>query len=417
MIVLLNHLIVTTMASLLFRNIKSLVGIRDKSEIKVSGSAMRILPMIDNAFLLVENGLIKSFGEDKDAPEHAEEIIDATGKFLLPTWCDSHSHIVYAGNRESEFVDKINGLSYEEIAAKGGGILNSAATLSNTSEQELFEQATKRLEEVRSLGTGAIEIKSGYGLSKVAEMKMLRVIRRLKETSSVTIKSTFLGAHAIPLAYKQNPDAYVNELISWLPEIAGEELADFIDVFCETNYFTVAHLEQILEVGVKFGLQGKVHVNQFSSLGGIAAAVKHKARSVDHLEVMSEGDIQHLVNSEVMPTALPGCSLFLGIPYTPGRAIIDVGLPLALATDFNPGSCPSGNMNLVVSLACMKIKLLPEEAINAATINGAYAMNLSNELGSITVGKKANLMLTKPVNSLASLPYYFGKQMIERVFI
>jgi imidazolonepropionase len=405
------------MASLLFRNIKSLVGIRDKSEIKVSGSAMRILPMIDNAFLLVENGLIKSFGEDKDAPEHAEEIIDATGKFLLPAWCDSHSHIVYAGNRESEFVDKINGLSYEEIAAKGGGILNSAATLSNTSEQELFEQATKRLEEVRSLGTGAIEIKSGYGLSKHAELKMLRVIRRLKETSSVTIKSTFLGAHAVPLAYKQSPDAYVKELISWLPEIVGEGLADFIDVFCETNYFTVAHLEQILEVGAKFGLQGKVHVNQFTSIGGIAAAVKHNARSVDHLEVMSEKDIQHLVNSEVMPTALPGCSLFLGIPYTPGRAIIDAGLPLALATDFNPGSCPSGNMNLVVSLGCMKIKLLPEEAINAATINGVYAMNLSNELGSITVGKKANLILTKPTHSLASLPYHFGHNLLDKVWI
>jgi imidazolonepropionase len=405
------------MASLLFRNIKSLVGIRDKSEIKVSGSPMRILPMIDNAFLLVENGLIKSFGEDKDAPEHAEEIIDATGKFLLPAWCDSHSHIVYAGNRESEFVDKINGLSYEEIAAKGGGILNSAATLSNTSELELFEQATKRLEEVRSLGTGAIEIKSGYGLSKDAELKMLRVIRRLKETSSVSIKSTFLGAHAVPMAYKQNPDAYVNELICWLPEIVGEGLADFIDVFCETNYFTAAHLEQILEVGAKFGLQGKVHVNQFTSIGGIAAAVKHNARSVDHLEVMSEKDIQHLVNSEVMPTALPGCSLFLGIPYTPGRAIIDAGLPLALATDFNPGSCPSGNMNLVVSLGCMKIKLLPEEAINAATINGAYAMNLSNELGSITVGKKANLILTKPTHSLASLPYHFGHNLLDKVWI
>jgi imidazolonepropionase len=405
------------MASLLFRNIKSLVGIRDKSEIKVSGSAMRILPMIDNAFLLVENGLIKSFGEDKDAPEHAEEIIDATGKFLLPAWCDSHSHIVYAGNRESEFVDKINGLSYEEIAAKGGGILNSAATLSNTSELELFEQATKRLEEVRSLGTGAIEIKSGYGLSKDAELKMLRVIRRLKETSSVSIKSTFLGAHAVPMAYKQNPDAYVNELICWLPEIVGEGLADFIDVFCETNYFTAAHLEQILEVGAKFGLQGKVHVNQFTSIGGIAAAVKHNARSVDHLEVMSEKDIQHLVNSEVMPTALPGCSLFLGIPYTPGRAIIDAGLPLALATDFNPGSCPSGNMNLVVSLGCMKIKLLPEEAINAATINGAYAMNLSNELGSITVGKKASLILTKPTHSLASLPYHFGHNLLDKVWI
>lgn len=405
------------MASLLFRNIKSLVGIRDKSEIKVSGSPMRILPMIDNAFLLVENGLIKSFGEDKDAPEHAEEIIDATGKFLLPAWCDSHSHIVYAGNRESEFVDKINGLSYEEIAAKGGGILNSAATLTNTSELELFEQATKRLEEVRSLGTGAIEIKSGYGLSKDAELKMLRVIRRLKETSSVSIKSTFLGAHAVPMAYKQNPDAYVNELICWLPEIVGEGLADFIDVFCETNYFTVAHLEQILEVGAKFGLQGKVHVNQFTSIGGIAAAVKHNARSVDHLEVMSEKDIQHLVNSEVMPTALPGCSLFLGIPYTPGRAIIDAGLPLALATDFNPGSCPSGNMNLVVSLGCMKIKLLPEEAINAATINGVYAMNLSNELGSITVGKKANLILTKPTHSLASLPYHFGHNLLDKVWI
>jgi imidazolonepropionase len=405
------------MASLLFRNIKSLVGIRDKNEVKVSGLAMRHLPSIDGAFLLVENGVIKSYGEDKDAPHNADEIIDATGKFVLPAWCDSHTHLVYAGNREAEFVDKINGLSYEAIAAKGGGILNSALRMSQATESELYDCAVARLEEMRNMGTGAIEIKSGYGLSKAEELKMLRVIRRLKTTTPLSIKATFLGAHAVPLEYKHNSDAYVAELIGWLPEIVGEQLADFIDVFCETNYFSVAQMEQIIEAGAKYGLAAKVHVNQFTAIGGVAAAAKHKARSVDHLEVMREEDIEALKETNVMPTALPGCSLFLSIPYTPGRAIIDAGLPLAIATDFNPGSSPSGNMNLMVSLACIKLKLLPEEALNAATLNGAFAMDMADKLGSITLGKKANLILTKPIYSLATLPYHFGHNMIDKVWL
>jgi len=405
------------MKSILFRNIKTLVGVREYGIKKVSGVEMKSLPSIEDAFLLVENGRIKAYGEDKNAPENADEIIDASERFVLPTWCDSHTHLVYAGNREAEFVDKINGLSYEAIAAKGGGILNSAEILNATDEVLLFEQAHGRLQEVCAMGTGAIEIKSGYGLNRVAELKMLRVIRRLKQESNLVIKATFLGAHAVPQAYKHNHDAYVNELISWLPEIAGEGLADFVDVFCEANYFTIAQMEKILEAGAKYGLPGKVHVNQFTSIGGVATAVKLNALSVDHLEVLTESDIDKLKGSNTMPTALPGCSLFLGIPYTPARAIINAGLPLALATDFNPGSSPSGNMNLIISLACMKMKLLPEEAINAASLNGAYAMGVEQEMGSITLGKNGAVILTKPIHSIASIPYHFGHQLVERVFI
>lgn len=379
---------------------------------------MKVLPEVTDAFLLIENGRILSYGKNESAPERAGEVIDATGKMVLPAWCDSHTHIVYAGSREAEFVGKINGLTYEEIAQRGGGILNSAALLNQTDEEELFDGAWQRLQEVEQLGTGAIEIKSGYGLSFEGEMKMLRVIRKLKEKSKLTIKATFLGAHAFPLKYKENRRGYLNLLIDeLLPKIAGEGLADFIDVFCEKGYFTVDDTEEILAAGARYGLRPKVHVNQFNIIDGVEASVKHSALSVDHLELMDENDITALKNSDTIPVALPGCSMFLRIPYTPGRKIINEGLPLALASDYNPGSCPSGNMNLVISLACINMQLTPEEAVNAATLNGAYAMGVGGELGSVTTGKKANIIITKPVPSLAYLPYAFGSSMIDRVVV
>ncbi len=406
------------MHSLLIRNIKSLYGIRRNEERLVKGEAMKVLPEIADAFLLIENGSILSYGKNESAPERADEVIDATGKLVLPAWCDSHTHIVYAGSREAEFVGKINGLTYEEIAQRGGGILNSAALLNQTDEEELFDGAWQRLQEVEHLGTGAIEIKSGYGLSFEGEMKMLRVIRKLKEKSDLTIKSTFLGAHAFPSEYKENRRGYINLLINeLLPQIANEGLADFIDVFCEKDYFTVNDTEEILAAGARYGLRPKVHVNQFNIIDGVKASVKHNALSVDHLELIDENDIAALKNSDTMPVALPGCSLFLRIPYTPARKIINEGLPLALASDYNPGSCPSGNMNLVISLACINMQLTPEEAINAATLNGAYAMAMDGEMGSVSIGKKANVLITKPVPSLAYLPYSFGSSMIERVIV
>lgn len=406
------------MKSILIRNIKSLAGIRAAGVSLVRGAEMKVLPSVDNAFVLVENGLIKAFGPAKDAPERADEIIDATGKYVLPCWCDSHTHIVYAGSRESEFADKINGLTYEEIAARGGGILNSAKRLNETSEEELFDSALQRLEEMRAFGTGAVEIKSGYGLSCEGELKMLRVIRKLKEKSPLTIKATFLGAHAYPSLFQTNHEGYLKLLIDeLLPKISAEGLADFIDVFCEVNYFSAAETDRILEAGAMHGLKPKVHVNQFNVIGGVQVSVKHQALSVDHLEHLADEDISALQHSATMPVALPGCSLFLKIPYTPARRMIDAGLPLALATDFNPGSAPSGNMNLVNALACINMNMSPEEVINASTLNGAYAMQVEQELGSITPGKKANLMLTKPVSSLAMLPYSFGSNLIERVII
>ncbi len=384
----------------------------------VCGAEMKALPGIENAFLLLEDGLIKSFGKNEDAPVRADEVIDASGRLVLPAWCDSHTHIVYAGSRENEFADRINGLSYEEIASNGGGILNSAKRLAEATEDELFDSAWLRLEEMKSYGTGAAEIKSGYGLTIEGELKMLRVIRKLKEHSDLRIKATFLGAHAFPTEYKENHDGYVDLMIRrMIPQIAGEGLADFIDVFCEQNYFSVEETDRILAAGVKYGLQPKVHVNQFNVIGGVQVSVKHGARSVDHLELVSEEDIATLKNSSAMPVALPGCSLFIKIPYTPARNIIDAGLPLALATDFNPGSAPSGNMNLVNSLACIYMNMTPEEVMNASTLNGAYAMNLEDELGSITVGKRGNLILTKPVSSLTMLPYSFGSNWVERVII
>lgn len=403
----------------LFKNIKELIQVRTEPIAFVSGKDMNILPSIKNAFLVVDNGLITDFGTMDHCPNHRfSEIIDAGGRSMLPTWCDSHTHIVYAGNRENEFVDKIKGLTYQEIANKGGGILNSAKKLQETSEDDLYQRSKVRLEEVISLGTGAIEIKSGYGLTVESELKMLRVIKRLKENYSIPIKATFLGAHAVPNEYKNNKAGYLELLINdMMPLVAKDHLADYVDVFCETGYFSVEDTARILQTGKDYGLVPKIHVNQFTSIGGVQAGVKYHALSVDHLEEISESDIESLKNTQTMPVALPGCSFFLGIPYTPARQLIDAGLPLALATDYNPGSSPSGNMNFVVSAACVKMKMTPEEAINAATINGAYAMGLEDEVGSITKGKQANLILTKPINSYGFIPYAFGNHQIETVFI
>jgi len=403
----------------LIKNIKSLLQIRDGSSDRVAGSAMQELPQIDYAFLTIEDGKIKDYGSMEDAPLAGHDhIIDATGRMVLPTWCDSHTHIVYAGDRSGEFEDRIKGMSYEEIAAKGGGILNSAKKLQQTSEDDLYQQSAERLKEVIRLGTGAVEIKSGYGLTVDAEMKMLRVIKRLKENFSIPIKATLLAAHALPTEYKGNKDGFIQLVIDELiPKVAEEGLADYVDVFCEKNYFTVADTKAVMEAGAKYGLLPKIHVNQFNAIGGVQAGVEYNAVSVDHLEVMRTEDIDALRGSQTIPVALPGCSYFLSIPYAPGRAIIDAGLPVALASDFNPGSAPSGNMNFVVSAACIKMNMVPEEAINAATINGAAAMGLSDSVGSITRGKQANLIITKPLPSIASIPYRFGSDIIDAVLI
>lgn len=400
-------------------NIKELIQIREKDIQKVSGKEMAELPLLKNAFLLIENDIIADFGLMADCPALPDaNIIDASGKVVLPTWCDSHTHLVYAGNRVQEFVDRINGLSYEEIANRGGGILNSAQKLNETSENEIYEQSKVRLEEVMKLGTGAIEIKSGYGLTVEGEIKMLRVIRRLAENYPIQIKATFLGAHAFPKEYKENHSGYIDLIIKeMLPKIAQEKLADYIDAFLETGYFSVEETERIIEAGKKYGLLSKIHVNQFTAINGIAACVKHNALSVDHLEIVTDEDIEVLKNSETMPVALPSCSYFISIPYTPARKMMKAGLPLALATDYNPGTTPSGNMNFVVATACIKMKMTPEEAVNAATINGAYAMGISATHGSITKGKKANLIITKPIHSFYQLPYEFGSNLIEKVII
>jgi len=402
----------------LFINIKELIQVRDLEFLKISGTAMKVLPTLKNAFLLVEDNTIIDYGLMQNAPNSIDNIIDCNEKMILPTWVDSHTHIVFAGNREQEFVDRIKGLTYEEIANKGGGILNSAKKLQETSFEDLYQQSAKRLEEVMTLGTGAIEIKSGYGLTVDSEIKMLSVIKKLKENYSIPIKSTFLGAHALPTEFKNNKQGYIDLIIQeMLPKITKENLVDFIDIFCEKGYFTVEDTEQILEAAKKYGLRSKIHVNQFNSIGGIKIATKHNALSVDHLEILNDDDLDYLINSETMPVALPSCSFFLGIPYTPARKIIDNGLPLALASDYNPGSTPSGNMNFVVAAACIKMKLTPEEAINAATINGAYALNISNKVGSITRGKLANFIITKEIPSYGFIPYSFGSNLIDSVFI
>ncbi len=404
---------------LLFSNIKELLQVREEKILKVSGAEMKELPSIKDAWLLVEDDKIEGYGSMDNPPDiDVDEKIDASGKIILPSWCDSHTHIVYAGNREQEFADRINGLSYEEIANRGGGILNSAKTLQETPEEEVYKQSAKRLEEVIKLGTGAVEIKSGYGLTEEAELKMLRVVKMLRENYDLPIKATFLGAHAIPKDYKERPAEYMDLVINTiLPKVAEQGLAEYIDIFCEKGYFTVEDTHKLLSAAKKYGLKPKIHVNQFNAIGGVKAGVEHNALSVDHLEVMNDEDIAVLKGTGTMPVALPSCSLFLSIPYTPARKIMEAGLPLALATDFNPGSTPSGNMNLVVSLACMKMKMTPEEAINAATINGAYAMELSKTHGSITKGKQANLIVTKEIPSYTFLPYAFGTNSIEAVYV
>lgn len=400
-------------------NIKELLQVRENNIDKVSGKDMAILPKIENAYLLIEDNLIADYGLMDNCPKiDIDETIDAQGKVVLPSWCDSHTHIVYAGNRVQEFVDRINGLSYEEIANRGGGILNSAKRVNETSEEIIYNESKARLEEIMKQGTGAVEIKSGYGLTVDGEIKMLRVIKKLSENYPIMIKSTFLGAHAFPTEYKENHSAYIDLIINeMLPKIAEENLADYIDAFLETGYFSVEETERIMIAGKKYGLTPKIHVNQFTAIDGIKACVKHEALSVDHLEIVTDEDIETLKDSITMPVALPSCSYFISIPYTPARKMMQAGLPLALATDYNPGTTPSGNMNFVVATACIKMKMTPEEAINAATINGAYAMGISETHGSITRGKRANLIITKPIVSFYQLPYEFGSNLIENVII
>jgi imidazolonepropionase len=410
------------MSRILIKNIKTLLSVYDEAPSKLSGRAMNDLPRMDNAWLAIEDGLIADYGSMADWPGISDwrglQVIEADGRLVLPAWCDSHTHIVYAGSRVSEFVDRIHGLTYEQIAARGGGILNSAALLAETPEEVLVESAFKRLQEIQAMGTGAVEIKSGYGLTLESELKMLRVIDRLKSLSPLTIKATFLGAHAIPKDYKSNPEAYIEHLINdMIPEVAAQGIAEYIDVFCEENYFSIVQTERILEAGVKHGLRPKTHVNQFNAIGGIAASVKYNALSVDHLEVLNDSDIEALMGTSAMPVALPGCSLFIKIPYTPARKIIDAGLPLALATDYNPGSAPSGNMNLVNSLACIYMGMTPNEVVNASTLNGAYAMGLEQSHGTIAIGKKANIIITEPLSETGEMMYSFGRNTIERVIL
>ena len=405
----------------LITNIQQLVNVRAQNEL-LRGKALAELPLIENAFLLIEDDIIADYGNmyelEIKVPQLPKHIIKADDQFVLPAWCDSHTHLVFAGSRESEFVDKINGLSYAEIAAKGGGILNSAQKLTDASEDELFNQAWQRLTELSKLGTGAIEIKSGYGLSVAGELKMLRVIKKLKEKSNLIIKSTFLGAHAFPLQFKDNHQGYIDSIINeMLPAIAAEKLADYIDVFCETGFFSPEEMETICRAAMQYGLQPKLHINQLNSIGGLQKAIKLKALSVDHLETMTDKDIHDLSQSKTIGTLLPTAAFFLRMPFQLARKLIDAGCAIALASDYNPGSSPSGNMNFVVALSCIQMKMLPEEAINAATINGAYAMGIKTEAGSISIGKKANLIFTKPIPSLAYLPYSFGSNLIDKVMI
>jgi len=406
-------------------NIQQLVGIREENKL-LRGGELAALPVIENAYLIIEDGMIAEYGVMREIRNLKSEsnsyrirnTINASGQFILPAWCDSHTHLVFADSREQEFVDKIKGMSYAEIAAKGGGILNSAKKLNETSEDELFNSAWTRLQEVSSLGTGAIEIKSGYGLSVEGELKMLRVIKKLKEKSSLSIKATFLGAHTYPLEYKENHQGYIDLIVTeMLPVIAKEKLADYIDVFCESGFFSPGETETICRAGMSHGLKPKIHANQLSLSGGVETGVELNAISVDHLETMNDKTIEILANSGTIGTLLPTAAFFLRMPFQPARKLIDAGCAIALASDYNPGSSPSGNMNLVIAMSCIQMKMLTEEAINAATINGAYAMELENEAGSITIGKKANLIFTKRIPSLAYLPYSFGTNLIARVMI
>lgn len=406
---------------MLITNIKGLVGVHPKEKLNLRGSELASLPVLENAWLLQENGLIKDFGLMSEIPSailHLPSSVDATGKFVFPSWCDSHTHIVFAAPREEEFVMKIAGKTYEDIAAAGGGILNSARKLELATEDELFESASLRLKDMIRQGTGALEIKSGYGLTVASELKMLRVIKRLKSIFPIPIKATLLAAHAYPQAYKNDHQGYINLIINEiLPAVAEEKLADYIDVFCEKGFFSVSETDEILSAAAKYGLKPKIHANQLSISGGVQIGVKHHAISVDHLEETDQAVLDSLANSETIATLLPSCSFYLGIPFANARGLINSNAIVALATDYNPGSTPSGNMNFVVSLGCIKLKMLPEEAINAVTLNGAAAMELSNEMGSISIGKKANLFITKVMPSVAFLPYSFGQSQIETVIL
>lgn len=412
------------MMNILIENAKEIIGIDTHGKTLLRGPEMAQLQTLPYAYVYLENGKIAAFGpmseltHDSRVPENIGTRINASGKMVFPSFCDPHTHLVYAGSREIEYIDKIKGLSYEEIAKRGGGILNSARLLHETSVDSLVEQARERLDEIISLGTGAVEIKSGYGLSTEDELKMLRVIRRLKETSPLTIVSTFLGAHAVPAEYKGKQHEYVDLIINeMIPAVAAEDLADYIDVFCDKGFFTTEETERILMAGIKYGMRPKIHANELDFSGGIQVGVKYNALSVDHLEYTGDEEIKTLMNSETMPTLLPGASFFLGLIYAPARKMIDAGLPVAMASDFNPGSSPSGNMQLILSMGCIKYRMTPEEAINAVTLNSAYAMGLSEELGSIAVGKKANIFITKPIPSYAFMPYAYGSNKVETIIL
>ena len=400
----------------LIKNIGRLIQTENEIRPYVAGESMNVLPEIENAFLLIEDEVIKSFGKMENAPSTADEVIDVKGRYVLPSFCDGHTHIVYAGSREHEFIDKINGLSYEEIAKRGGGILNSAERLHNTSEDELYEQALMRVNEMIAFGTGAADIKSGYGLSVEDELKMLRVIKRLKETTPLTIRANFLGAHAVPAKYKNNQTAYVDLICNeMIPAVAAEGLAEFIDVFCDKGFFTVEETARMLEVGAKYGMRPKIHANELDVSGGVQVGVKYGALSVDHLERTTEAEIEALRGTYTIPTFFPGTSFFLGLPYGNAKGYIQAGLPVALASDYNPGSTPSGNMKFVISLACINMRLTPAQAINATTINGAAALDLAKTHGSIAIGKKANFFITKHIPSIDFIPYAYTTDIIDAV--
>jgi len=409
------------MASLLIKDIGKLTGLHTAETSMLRGKKLANFPVLDDAWLLCEGDRIRSFGTMSALPTELPndvEVISAQGGYVVPSWCDSHSHIVYAAPREEEFVMKIQGKSYEEIAAAGGGILNSALKMESANENDLFESACRRLEDMIHQGTGALEIKSGYGLSMESELKMLRVIRRLKESFPIPIKASFLGAHTFPQAFKNNHDGYIRQIIDqMLPAVADQGLADYMDVFCENGFFSPKETGELLTAAAKYGLKPKIHANQLAVSGGVQVGVKHQAISVDHLEALDAAAIDCLRNSETIATLLPSCSFYLNIPYANARSLLNADVAVALASDYNPGSTPSGNMNLVVSLACIKLKMLPQEAFNAATINGAAAMELSGEIGSITPGKRANFFITRPMPSLAFLPYSFGQSQIKTIIL
>ena len=405
--------------SLIIKNIGRLYQTDNNDRSMVKGADMAQLPYIDNAFIIIKDGKIDDYGTmDNIPPVENIDCIDAAGKMALPAWCDSHTHLVYPQSREIEYIDKIKGLGYEEIAQRGGGILNSAQKMKDANEDDLFTDAMKRLEMMKSFGTGAVEIKSGYGLSTDAELKMLRVIKRLKQESNLTIKSTFLGAHAIPQEYKNNRKKYIDLIIEeMIPEIEKENLADYIDVFCDKGFFTVEETRQILNAGIKAGMRPKIHANELDYSGGIQVGVEFDALSVDHLEYTGDAEVEALKNSRTMPTILPGAAFFLGMVYAPARKMIKNGLPIALASDYNPGSSPSGNMQLIISMGSILYRMLPEEVVNAVTLNGAYAMGVEKELGSIAKGKKANIIILRDIPSLAYLPYAYGENKVEMVII